>query len=215
MGDVLLGGLAILAGAVFCLRGYLTMRVVLPIWGGFVGFILGAGVVAAATGDGFLQGVLAFIVGFALALLFAWLAYAYYAVSVLLSTASTGFLLGASLLVALGVEWNWVVVLGGVLLGIVLAILAIAVNLPMMLLTVVTATGGAAAIVGGLMLVFGAMEAADFDRRAVVERIDASPLWWLLFVVLVVVGIIAQMRALAETTRDIGSTWSGRLRTTN
>ena len=33
MNDVILGILAIAIGALFALRGYLTMRVVIPIWG--------------------------------------------------------------------------------------------------------------------------------------------------------------------------------------
>lgn len=208
MDDVVIGVLAVFAGAVFCFRGYLTMRLVLPIWGAFVGFSLGAGVVAAATGDGFLEGALAFVVGIALGLLFAWLAYAYYAVSVLLSMASIGFLLGASLLVALGVEWNWLVVLGGVLVGALVAIAAIVGNLPMVLLTVLTASGGAAALVGGLMLLFGAIEAADFNRQVVVERIEDSVLWWVLFLVLAVVGIVAQFRAMDAIERDLRAAWA-------
>ena len=208
MRDVLLGVLAILVGAAFCFRGYLTMRVVLPLWGGFVGFLVGAGLVASATGDGFLEGVLAVVVGVVVALLFAWLAYAYYAVSVVLGVASIGFLVGASLLVALGVEWNWVVVLGGVVVGTAFAALAIVGNLPMMLLTLLTAIGGSIAIVGGLMLLTGAIESADFDQRSVVARIDDSLWWWLLFVVLAAAGVVAQLRAVDTARRDLRAYWA-------
>ncbi len=52
MNDVVLALLAIAIGALFCFRGYLTMRVVIPIWGAFTGFALGAGLVAGVTDDG-------------------------------------------------------------------------------------------------------------------------------------------------------------------
>ncbi len=51
MNDILFGTLAVLIGAVFCFRGYFAMRIIIPIWGAFAGFVLGAGVVTAG-GDG-------------------------------------------------------------------------------------------------------------------------------------------------------------------
>jgi len=47
MQDVILGTLAILVGLMFCLRGNVAMRLIIPIWGAFVGFALGAGIVSS------------------------------------------------------------------------------------------------------------------------------------------------------------------------
>ena len=47
MEDVVVGILAILFGAVFCFWGYFAMRIAIPIWGFFAGFMLGAGATAA------------------------------------------------------------------------------------------------------------------------------------------------------------------------
>ena len=38
MSGILLGALAIIAGLIFCFRGYLALRTVIAIWGAFVGF---------------------------------------------------------------------------------------------------------------------------------------------------------------------------------
>jgi len=37
--DIILGLLALAVGALFCFRGYLTMRLVIPVWGAFAGFL--------------------------------------------------------------------------------------------------------------------------------------------------------------------------------
>lgn len=208
MPDLLFGVLAILAGLLFCFRGYFAMRIILPVWGAFIGFGVGAGLVAAIGGEGFLVGALAWIVGIAVALLFGFLAYAYFAVSVLLGMASIGFLLGASLMVALGVEWTWLVALVGVILGILLAWLALAGNLPMMLLTFLTASAGASAIVAGIMLVVGTIETSDLDDRTIIDGIDGSPWWWLLYLGLTVAGILVQLRTLATVRHDLRESWA-------
>lgn len=151
---------------------------------------------AGWTNEGLLAGLLAWIVGIVVGLLFAALAYLYYAVSVIIGLGSIGFLLGANVMVAFDIRWTWLVVLIGVLVGVVLAGLAIALDAPTVFLVGFTALGGASAIVGGLMLLSGVIDRADLNRSDVIGRIDESPLWWLLFAALVIVGILAQLRLL-------------------
>ena len=83
MNDIVVGLIAVLTGAVFCFRGYLAMRIIIPLWGAFAGFMLGAGIVA--TDAGFLATALGWIVGLAVALLFGLLAYLYDEVAVVLA----------------------------------------------------------------------------------------------------------------------------------
>ncbi len=116
--DILVGLLAIAIGAVFCFRGWLALRIVIPIWGAFAGFFLGAGAVAGVTDEGFLSSVLGWIVGLALALLFGLAAYLYYAIAIVLALAAIGFTVGTDVMVALGVTWSWVIVLVGIALAV-------------------------------------------------------------------------------------------------
>ena len=39
MQDIIVGVLAIAIGALFCFRGWIAMRIVIPIWGAFAGFL--------------------------------------------------------------------------------------------------------------------------------------------------------------------------------
>ncbi|NOX32003.1 MAG: DUF4203 domain-containing protein, partial [Actinobacteria bacterium] len=141
MNDLVVGIIALVMGAVFCFRGYLAMRIVIPLWGAFAGFMFGAGIVA---GDaGFLATALGWIVGLGVAVVFGLIAYLYYEVSVIIGMLAIGFVLGTSVMVALGITWSWLIITGGVVLGLALASVGIVGNLPMLLLTVLTALAGA------------------------------------------------------------------------
>ncbi|WP_235734999.1 DUF4203 domain-containing protein [Nocardioides alcanivorans] len=206
MQDIAFGILAILAGSFFCFRGQMVLRLVIPIWGAFVGFSLGAGLVAGSTGDRFLATVLGWVVGLLFAFVFALFAYLYYAVGVIIAMASIGFALGATLIVASGTDWNWVVVLVGIVVGTLVAVLAIAANLPMLLLILLSAFGGASVAVTGLMLLFGAAESADFDNKAIASQVHDDWWWYLVFVALAITGVVAQSRA--GERRDPRESWA-------
>jgi hypothetical protein len=215
MSDIVVGIIALLTGAVFCFRGYLAMRLVIPVWGAFAGFMLGAGIVS---GDaGFLGSALGWFVGLGLAVVFGVIAYLYYEVSVIVGMMGIGFVLGTSVMVALGVTWSWLIVLSGVVLAVVLAFVAIVGDLPMVLLTVLTALAGASTIVAGLMLLVGTVDLEDFDIGATTERVADNWWWFVIYGGLVVGGIIAQFTDVdrrRETLRQawatgVGSTSSG------
>jgi hypothetical protein len=208
MEDVIFGLLAIGAGALFCFRGALAFRVLIPVWGAFVGFASGAALVASMTGEGFLQTGLAWLVAFGAAALFGLLAYLYYEVAVVLAMGSIGFALGASLMVALGISWNWLIILVGMALGGFLAAGAVVVNLPMILLVVLSALGGASAIVTGIMLLVGAVDTQEFSNAAVTARIG-NDWWFLLYLALALLGVVVQARASDQLRRSMRDSWAG------
>ncbi len=209
MEDWVVGVLAVLVGALFLFRGYLALRVVFPLWGGFVGFVLGASFTAGWTGDSFLGTTASWVVALALAVLFALLAYLYYAVSVVIGMASIGFVLGTALMGALGVEWSWVVVLVGVVVGVALAWFAIVANLPMMLLVVLTALTGAAMVVVGLLIVVGSLESTELTSASTTQALELGWGWSLLAALLVVVGIVSQVSTTERLSRSMREAWDG------
>jgi hypothetical protein len=209
MNDVIIGLLAIAAGAIFCFRGYLTMRVIIPVWGAFVGFVLGAGLVAGPGDDGFLQSFLGWIVGIVVAVVFGLIAYLYYEVSIVMAMSAIGFALGTSLMVALGVTWSWVIIFVGLALGIALAIAAIVAELPMALLTVLTATAGASTIVAGLMLLFGVFDAEQVDTgSALLDQVNDDWWWYVIWAVVAIAGVVAQMRAVERMRMSLRESWA-------
>ena len=206
--DFFLGVLAILAGLVFCFSGYFWLRIVLPVWGAFVGFAFGAGLVAGLGGDRFLGEVLGWVVGLA------------FAASVRLA--------GLRLLrlrrghrddlgrlrhrrgagPGAGDRLGWLGVIVGVLVGAIVCVASILVNLPTVVLTTVSAIGGAIAVVAGLMLVTGAMDSADFTGGAFADRVHDDWWWYVVVVALALVGTISQMRDASAMRRSLRAGWA-------
>lgn len=198
MEAVVVGLVALVAGFVFCFSGYLAFRVVIPLWGAFAGFSLGAGVVAAVTGDSLLAKPVGWLVGLGVALVFALLAYLYFEVAVVITMGSLGFLVGSGVMVALGVGWNWLVTLIAMVAGVVFAFVAIVTNMPRILLVLVSSVAGSLAMVGGLMLLGGTLEVEDLTHGYVTERIHDDWWWYVVYVVLLVAGIVVQSSRHAE-----------------
>lgn len=210
MQDVILGLVAIAAGLLFCYAGFLAFRLVIPLWGGFVGFAFGAGLIASAADDGFLRTALGWLVGLGVALVFALLAYLYYEVAVVVAMGSIGFALGTSLMVAFDISWTWLVILAGVVLGVLLAAAAIAVDLPMVILVVLGALGGASAVTAGMMLLTGAVDTVDFTDDAATEQVDAGWWWYVVYGALAITGMLSQLRAAGELRRSTRESWAAR-----
>ena len=207
MQDISFGILAILAGSFFCFRGYAVLRVAITFWGAFAGLSLGAGLVSEFTGDRFLGTVLGWSLGIVLALVFAIFAYLYYFVGVVIAMASVGFVLGTALIVALGVDWNWVIVVAGIVAGALVALVAVLTDLPNLLLVLFSALGGASVTVAGLMLLFGVIDSTQFNDKAFTRQIPDDWWWYVLFLVLAGGGAFAQSRDMA-TRRGMRQGWS-------
>ncbi|MEM8620197.1 MAG: DUF4203 domain-containing protein [Actinomycetota bacterium] len=205
MNDIVAAVLAILTGLVFCYRGYLAMRIVIPIWGAFAGFVLGAGL--AGGDDGFLGNATSWIVGIALALLFGLIAYLYYEVAVILGMMAIGFVLGTSLMVAFGVSWSWVVTLVGVIVAIALAVIGVIGDLPMVLLTVLTALAGASTVVLGLMLLFNVIDASDLNTAATTQVLDDDWWWYVIYLALALSGMVTQFSDTKRRRETLRSAW--------
>lgn len=185
--------IALLVGLAICFGGYRLFLVLLPIWGFFFGFALGAESMQALFGVGFLSTVTSWVVGFIVAAIFALLSYLFYAVGVALVAGSLGYALGAGFMNLIGLDWNWLVWLVGIAVGIVVVIVTFYFNLQKYVIIVATAIGGAAAIVGTLMFGFIGMTLAKFFENPIRNALQDSWLWALFFFVLAAVGIAVQI----------------------
>jgi hypothetical protein len=207
MTDIVLGLFAIVAGGVMLFAGQFVLRLVIPIWGFFAGFAFGAGLFAGLADERFLGTLLGWVTGFVLGLVFAVFAYLYFAVAVVLAMAAFGFAIGAGLVVALGIDWNWVAVLVGLVMGAVLGLVSAFGNMPMIVLAVLSSVAGAVSVVAGLMLVVGSLDSADFTRSGFTSAVHDSWGWYLTLVVLALVGIVAQTRSRLTMRRTVRESW--------
>ena len=204
MSHTVLGILAIVAGAVFCFRGYLALRSVIGVWGAFVGFGLGAALVALLTGEPPLAGLLGWVGAIVGALLLGGLAYTFYAVAVILTMGSVGYALGSGA-AALFTATPWVVVVAGLVGAAILVVIALAANMPALLLILVAAVGGASAIVAGIALLMGVLPLSGAEPDTLAQALSEH--WWLnvAYLVLLVVGIVTQLRH--RSTADLRASY--------
>ncbi len=207
MADIILGVLAIIAGGAMLLAGRFVLRLMIPIWGFFAGFAFGAGIVAGFADERFLSTVLGWVLGLVFAVIFAVLAYLYYYVAIVLAMGAAGFAIGSGLVVALGVSWNWVAVLVGLAVGLVLGLVAVFANVPMIVLVVVGSIAGAVGVTGGLMLLVGSLNSADFSRGDFTDTVSNSFGWSLLLLVLALGGIAIHAMQRALMRQSIHETW--------
>jgi len=207
MADILLGLLAIVAGAAMLVAGQFVLRLVIPVWGFFAGFAFGAGLVAELADERFLGTVLGWVLGLVFALVFAVFAYLYYYVAVTLAMGAFGFAIGSGLVVALGIDWNWVAVLVGLVIGVLVGLVSVFTNMPMIVLVVFSSIAGAIGVTAGLMLLFGSLDSADFTRGAFTTQVEDSWGWYLLLVVLALGGIVIQAMQRVVMRRTVQEVW--------
>ncbi len=191
---VMCGGMiALLFGLVLCFAGYRLFLVLLPIWGFFFGFALGAQAVQALFGQAFLASVTSWVVGFIVALVFAVLAYLFYIFAVALISFSLGYSATVGVLTAIGLPLAggliaWII---AVVVGIVLALVVLRFNIQKVVIELATAFMGAADIVGVFVVLFGGPAAQILDNP-VKFVLNSSPFWAIVFVILGIVGFVLQ-----------------------
>jgi hypothetical protein len=212
MADIILGVLAVIAGGAMLVAGQFVLRLVIPVWGFLAGFAFGAGLVSAVADERFLGTLLGWALGLVFAVVFAVLAYLYYYVAIVLAMGAAGFAIGSGIVVALGISWNWVAVLVGLAVGLVLGLVAVFANVPMIVLVVVGSIAGAVGVTGGLMLLVGSLDSADFSRGDFTDTVSGSFGWSLLLLALALAGIVLQAMQRALMQRSIQETWYAEVR---
>jgi hypothetical protein len=132
-------------------------------------------------------------VGFAVGLLFGFLAWYWWYAGALLSAGVLGAALGTGLVRLFGGSSEWLLVVFGVVGFVLLVVVALLLNLPTYLVIVNTAVAGATVLVSGVLLVFNQVDHGEMGRGTAVAIINES--WWWLLVVAVfsVIGILFQM----------------------
>jgi hypothetical protein len=186
------GLLYVVVGAAFLFAGYRLFLILLPLWGFFAGFALGAEGASALFGNGFLATGVSVVTGVIFGLILALLAYLFYWAAVVIFGAAVGADLASGLMQAIGVHNGAVLWLAGFAGAVVVAAIVLVLNIPKLLLIVLAAFGGASALIGGILLWIGTVSTDDLGHGAINAEIRASWWWGLVWLVLAGVGIAIQ-----------------------
>ena len=190
-----MGMIGLLFGLVVVFGGYRLFIILLPIWGFFFGFFLGAQTLQVIFGVGFMATVTSWVVGFIVGAIFAVLSYLFYIVAVALLSGSFGYWLTVGILTAIGLNYGFIVWLIAIVVAVALAIVVIMFNIQKYAVIVITAMGGTGAIILVLLALFGNLTPVALLLSPVLMAIQNS-FWWLLFFLVVAgAGIFVQIKA--------------------
>lgn len=184
-GSGLFGGVLItLFGIVNCFFGYLYFRVLLGIWGFFLGGALGLSLASEAAP------IVILVAGAVGAFLGAFLIYTLFRVGLFIVAAALGYGLTLALLPALGRGDNGSALVGALVFGLA----ALLLNRPFII--VITAFSGASTIITGAALILDSERVMRvFNERQLLPAFQDTPvlvgLFWML---LALAGILAQLR---------------------
>lgn len=182
-------------GLIFCFIGYSAARVVLALWGALVGFA--GGILLHALLLHWIPGGLYNIVpwwatAIVVALLAAWLSFAFYAVGVLVSMGAVGWGLGQIVSSALHLP-GWIAFSTGLVVAAGLVMVGWTLNLPRLLLIVLTALVGAGAVIDGVQSLMGAR--LDWLSQAGWQfDLTTHAIWSAGFLLLAALGMYLQLR---------------------
>jgi len=184
--------LALVIGILALVAGYRLFLLLLPIWGFFAGFAMGAHATTLIFGTGFLSTITSWIIGIASGLLFAVLSYMIYLVGVALLSAAFGYFLGAGVTL-LFLDPGLIVTLVGLAGAVGMAFLVLSFNIQKPILEFITSFGGATAVLTGVLLLFGTISIEALGQNPVRAVIDDSIFWLITWLVLGFVGFGIQI----------------------
>lgn len=186
--------IALFFGLAVLMSGHRLFLTLLPIWGFLFGFVLGADTVQALFAQAFLTTITSWVVGFVVGAAFATLSYLFYVVAMAMFSFGIGYGLGVGLMGLMGLEGGLVAWLVGIVVGVVIAAVVILFNLQKWAIMLGTALVGAGTVIGTILMVMDVITPADFGAGGV-HRAMANSIFWLIgFLVLFVVGFLAQFR---------------------
>ena len=200
--QILIGLIIGLLGLAICFFGLRFWFILLPAFGAVVGFFVGAGVMQEIFGQGFLSTAVSWIVGLVVALVFAALSYfVWYAGAIIAAGAVGASLFSGVLHAIINQPWGAVHFIVAAVGAVIFALGALLLNLPVYIVIINSALGGASLAIAGLLTLLGNIAVEELSTGvsvAVVDEGRLSVLWFIVWIVLAIAGIFYQLRSVAE-----------------
>jgi hypothetical protein len=159
---ILIGILAIVIGGAWATYGLKAFIILLPIWAFFAGLLAGAEFTQQILGDGFFATVTSWVVAIGTGIVLAVLCYFVYYAAVVILGASIGYALLTGLLASWGMD-GFLATLLGLAVGAIFAIAVLVLAIPAILIVVLSAFSGAAAVVNGALIALGVIKVEDVN----------------------------------------------------
>jgi len=190
--DFIVALIVLAVGLVALFFGYRLFTAILPILGFVAGAAAGAQAVFLIFGDGFLATVTSIVVAIVVGIVFAAIAYFVWAAGVVLAVAGMGFAVGTAILPALGLDLDVVSWVIGVAVAAALAIIAVVMRLPKIIVIGLTALWGSGATIAGVLVFLNQVEPEELGYGAVDAVVSQSFIWIVVLFALAAIGAAFQ-----------------------
>lgn len=192
---------ALIFALVITFGGYRLFLGLLPLWGFFFGFGLGAQTLNFLFGYGFLASITSWVTGLILGVIFAVLSYFFYVFGVAAMAGSVGYGLGVSLMLWIGLSPGFLTWLVGIAFGTALIILTFRFSLQKFVIVVGTAVIGSGVLIGTLLIGVEDMSLMRLVENPIRTMLQGSVIWSILYFVLAASGIFVQL--MKQHTQEI------------
>lgn len=207
MEQVIIGILLALIGLGVCFFGLRYWFIMLPIFGAVTGFFVGARVVQEVFGTGFLSTGVSWIIGIIVGLVFALLSwFVWYAGAIIMAGAVGASLFSGILHAIFDNPWGIMLFIVALIGAIIFAAIALFLNLPIYIVIVNSALGGAALAVAGVLVLIGTVTVTELSTGAAVALADevrfqgAGILWYIVWIILAILGMLFQVQSISSVT---------------
>lgn len=205
MEQVIIGILLAVLGLAICFFGLRYWFIMLPIFGAIAGFFLGARVMQDLFGTGFLSTGVSWIVGIIVGLVFAVLSWFVWYAGAIIMAGAVGASLFTGILHAIFTNpWGVALVVVAIIGAVIFAGIALALNLPIYIVIVNSALGGASLAVAGVLVLMGSITITELANGATVAVADearfqgAGIIWYIIWIVLAIVGMLFQLQSMRD-----------------
>lgn len=193
---IIISLLVFLLGLAMMVYGYRIFLVLLPVFGFFAGFWLGADITSLFLGTGFLGSIAGWVAGFVLGLIFALFSYMFFTFAIGVQVMIITYSIIAGILGAFFGPGIFSALIGAAV-ALVVLILIFAFNLQRYVVIVITSIVGSNAVLLSALLLFGHVTLDSLQARgtSIIPIVRDSWLWLLVWLVLAGVGVWSQVRA--------------------
>ena len=201
---IIIGLLAIGIGLAWAFYGLKLFTILLPIWAFFFGLLVGAQWGQDLFGQsGFFTTVLSWGLGLVVGIVLAAIAFFWYYAAITILAGAVGYALGVGVFEYFGFDPGVLIVVIGLIVGAVFAIGAFLLGVPVLLVMVLSAFSGAAAVVNGVLILLGQIKLETLDTGVFGSLLHQGLLGTIAFLVLGAAALLYQLRDVGQTITSI------------
>jgi hypothetical protein len=195
---ILVGLLAIGAGAAWAFFGLRFFAILLPIWAFFFGLSAGIDFASTIFADGIIGTTISWAIGLVFGVVLALISYFWYYAAVTIAIGALGYMLGAGLVAVVFADSGLLQFIGGIVVGAIFAVGAFVLAFPAILVIVVSAASGAAAVVNGAFILIGTIKVEDLSYGVFGSLLHQGAVATIAWIVVAIAAVLFQTRDVAR-----------------